>query len=533
MTQLSAGILPRGERDIAVNRSMYPHYRKLEVGASMLPLQFAHGFSAYLANYPYACTEQIVSQAMPAVLLASRPEFGYVRTQPGADLAALIGELRARQNDAGAYKLWPGGDQVVEFVSLYAQHLLIEAAERGQPIPGDLTANGNNFLRTVAQRDANNLTEERQSAYAIYLLTRQGTRMAAEIAAQRKRLAERYRGQWERDLTAAWLAASLDLMRQDRDAERLIADTRFASTGEDEMYNDAMTRDAFLLFVMSRHFPERLRDIPAEVFTNMAKRVTDGYYHSLSAGTTLLALDAYASATQGANRNLSVAAVLKDKNVRALTLPAGLFPKTTFTEQTAALRFGNSNDLNAFYLIEQSGFDRSPPTQAIKRGLEVLREYTDASGKPVSEITMGQQVDVHLKFRGLKDGYIGNLALVDLLPGGFELVVPQQDAQTPFAESSEEEGSEEGGEEGGEESGWRCQVCLGNTKATLDYADMREDRVVFYASAGNEVSEIVYRIKATNVGAYVIPPAYGEAMYDRSVVARSAAGKIVVSRAGQ
>ena len=59
---------------------------------------------------------------------------------------------------------------------------------------------------------------------------------------------------------------------------------------------------------------------------------------------------------------------------------------------------------------------------------------------------------------------------------------------------------------------------------------MREDRVVFYVAANREVQEIVYRIKATNVGSYNVPPAYGEAMYDRSVVARSAAGKLTVSR---
>ncbi len=59
---------------------------------------------------------------------------------------------------------------------------------------------------------------------------------------------------------------------------------------------------------------------------------------------------------------------------------------------------------------------------------------------------------------------------------------------------------------------------------------MREDRVVFYVDANRDVSEIVYRIKATNVGTYVVPPAYGEAMYDRSVIGRSAAGRITVTR---
>lgn len=521
MTQLSAGVLQKGDREVRIERQMYPHHRTLETGASMLPLQFAHGFVAYLSNYPYACTEQIVSMSMPAVLLTSRPEFGYVQTRDGSDVSSLIGELRSRQTETGAYKLWPGGNEVVEFVSLYAQHLLLEAGERGQAVPGDLLANGNNYLREVARRDGNNLTDERQSAYAIYLLTRQGQRMAAEIAAIRKRLAERYRGQWETDLTAAWLAASLDLMRQDRDAESLISGTRFDAP-VDELYNDPMTRDALLLFIISRHFPERLKTVPSEVFTTMAKRVTDGYYHSLSAGTTLLALDAYASATQGAERNLAIAEVLKNKSVRSLALPQGLFPAVKFTDQAAALKFTNNTNLNAYYLIEQSGFDRKPPTQAIKQGLEVLREYTDSSGKAITSITMGQQIDVHLKFRGLKQGGYSNVALVDLLPGGFELVVPTEPAQTPF-------GQEDGDYEQAYDR-WQCQICVGNLKASLQYADMREDRVVFYANANSDVSEIVYRIKATNVGSYVTPPAYGEAMYDRSVVGRSASGRIEVSR---
>lgn len=528
MTQLKAGVLTRGEREVKVERILYPQHRKLQTGISVLPTQFAHGFISYLANYPYACTEQIVSQAMPAVLLGARPEFGYVRAEPGADVGALIGELRSRQNDAGAYRLWPGGDQIVEFVSLYAQHLLIEAGERGHAVPADLTENGNEYLRTVAARDGNNLTDERQSAYAIYLLTRQGQRMTAEIAAQRKRLNERYRGQWDQDLTAAWLAAALDLMKQDREAEQLIASIKFGTGTDSEIYNDAMTRDALLLFVSSRHFPERVRRIPAEVTATLAQRINEGYYHSLSSGTTLLALDAYASAVDSANANLSIAEVLKDRRVQALALPDELFPKVGFTDQATALRFGNDAGIPAFYSIEQSGFDRAAPNSGIKQGLEVIREYTDSSGKPLTSIAMGQQIDVRLKFRGLKADYIGSIALVDLLPGGFELVVPTQASEVTFAEAaSDESDAGDSGEMG--YAGWQCQICVAR-QAMLEYADMREDRVVFYVAANRDVQEIVYRIKATNVGTYNVPPAYGEAMYDRSVLARSTAGKLTVSR---
>jgi uncharacterized protein YfaS (alpha-2-macroglobulin family) len=526
MTQLKAGVIARGDASVTLDRTLYPHHRTLEAGASVLPLQFAHGFVSYLSNYPYACTEQIVSQAMPAIMLGTRPEFGYVRTQPGASIDNLIGELRSRQDPMGAYKLWPGGNEIAEFVSLYTQHALLEARERGYAVPADLLANGNEHVQTVARRDGNNLTEERHTAYAIYLLARQGQRVSAELTATRTRLDERYRGQWEQDLAAGWLAAAYQLMRQERDAEALIGALRFAANPSNELYNDAMTRDAFLLFINAKHFPARLSAIPASVLTTLAQRVTNGEYHSLSAGTTLLALETYANATSGAENNLAVAEVLRDRSVRALTLPSGLFPKASFSDQATAIRFTNRNSLNAYYMVESSGFDVRPPTQAIAQGIEVIREYLDTNGKPVTRIGMGDQVDVRLKFRGLKGDYIPSVALVDLLPGGFELVVPQQSTDTPFISASED-GEDIG--PGYAYAGWQCQVCVRST-ATMQYADMREDRVVFYVDAGRETAEIVYRIKATNAGTYTIPPAYGEAMYDRSVVARSTAGKIEVVR---
>src|SRR5262249_34991479 len=160
-------------------RNLYPQFRTLETSTSRVPLSLAHGLVTYLANYPYACTEQIVSQAMPALMLGDRPEFGYVLSEPGASIDGLIDELRVRQHDEGAYKLWPGGNTVVEFVSLYAQHFLIEAMEHGNAVPGNLVESGNAYLRAVAIRDGNNLTDERDSAYAIYLLTRQGNVMSA------------------------------------------------------------------------------------------------------------------------------------------------------------------------------------------------------------------------------------------------------------------------------------------------------------------------------------------------------------------
>jgi uncharacterized protein YfaS (alpha-2-macroglobulin family) len=57
------------------------------------------------------------------------------------------------------------------------------------------------------------------------------------------------------------------------------------------------------------------------------------------------------------------------------------------------------------------------------------------------------------------------------------------------------------------------------------YTDVREDRVVIYGTATPDVQEFVYRIKASSAGTFIVPPAYGESMYDRRVQARSPGGQ--------
>jgi uncharacterized protein YfaS (alpha-2-macroglobulin family) len=506
MTTLMAGSLKHGSKDVNVDRNMYPEYRTLEAATSLVPLSMAHGLVSYLSNYPYVCTEQIVSQAMPALVLAERPEFGYVKAQQGADIEGLFNELRVRQNDQGAYKLWPGGTYVAEFVSLYAQHFLIEAAAQGKAVPANLIQNGNAYLRALAVRDGNNLADERDSAYAIYLLVRQGQIMSSEAAALHKRLAERYKGQWEQDIAAAWLAASYKLMREDHDAQRAIAQLGFIAVPKWEIYDDPMTRNGFLLYVLSKHFPERLPDLAPGALEDLANNINTGMYHSLSAGTTLLGLNAYVAATHADTApQLAIREILRDKTVRPLELPATLMPKVAFSDAARALRFSSGTDFNDFYLVNQSGFDPTPPREAIVKGFEILREYTDDAGHPLTQVKMGEQVAVHLKYRAVADNAtIAQVALVDLLPGGFELVVP---TGNPGA----------------------CSFCsAGYTAPALTFADPREDRVVFYGSLTSGVQEVIYRIKATNIGKYTIPPAYGEAMYDRNVVARSIAGTIEV-----
>jgi hypothetical protein len=494
----------RGEATVPLERDLYPQHRTLQASVSPLPLALAHGLVAYLERYPYTCTEQLVSQAVPALVLARRPELGYLRSGGGATLATLVADLRARQNADGSFRYWAGGVASVDLVSAWAQHALLLAAEGGQAVPGDLMSTGNLYLRELARRDPDTLAEERTTAYAISLLARQGELVTNEAAALQKRLVERYAESWPQDVAAAYLAAAQRLMKQDALAERTIARVAF-DPGVWDRWHDPMSWNAELLYLLARHFPERLRKLPEGLLDGFVRDLQGGRFQSLSAARTVLALDAYATASGAdARAELSVEATLGDGKRQALPLPAGTFPRVELPPSTRSLRLASASPRASFYLVNESGFDRTPPAGALREGLEITREYLDAAGRPVTRVALGDEVTVHLRFRALGRPSVDDAVLVDLLPGGFDLVLPR----------------------GG------CDFLFGRPAGFPELADRREDRVVLYGAVGERAEEVSYRIKATNVGEYAVPAAYGESMYDPTVRARAAAGRIAVVAAG-
>jgi uncharacterized protein YfaS (alpha-2-macroglobulin family) len=98
----------------------------------------------------------------------------------------------------------------------------------------------------------------------------------------------------------------------------------------------------------------------------------------------------------------------------------------------------------------------------------------------------------------VRDESVTNVAIVDLLPGGFEVV------------------------------GSSLQPGV-STIAGVDYVDVREDRVVFFVTASTNALEINYQIKSSNRGEFTVPPVFAESMYERNVKGRGVGGKITVA----
>jgi uncharacterized protein YfaS (alpha-2-macroglobulin family) len=79
---------------------------------------------------------------------------------------------------------------------------------------------------------------------------------------------------------------------------------------------------------------------------------------------------------------------------------------------------------------------------------------------------------------------------------------------------------------------WRRRLG-GRSTWNIEYADIREDRVIFYGGVNSQMTEVTYKARATNVGEFVVPAAYGEAMYERRIFGRSAGATFKVKPASK
>ena len=524
-------------------RRMYGEYASRDAAISPAPVVLSGGLAMYLENFQHYCSEQLISSAMPRLVLAKWPQVKVFADalQPAMSdrklsneeaLAQFIDVLHSRQNGQGGFGLWAATPDADPFVSTYAMHFMIEARDHGVSVPRDMFDAGNKYLHQLAADDTlDGIDLLRQRAYAVYLLTRQGNVTTNDLASVQKRLQEAYPQQWKNDLAAAWLAAAYQLLKQDRQAGELMSgpqqwlerSARNKSYGF-SYYYDPLIQDASTLYLLAKHFPERARALSPRVMENISWPLSHGEYNTLSSAMTVLALDAYSAQAADQLDKLRIDEVHPDGSVKSIASTQGnLLQAGSWDATVNRLRFTNASSLPAWHVVSQGGYDRDVAGKAIKDGLEITRDYTDVNGKAIDQITIGQEIDVHLKIRATGGSGVGNVAIVDLLPGGFEPVIQPPPAVTDQQQNTAA-AEDAGGDSDVKPGEWRSPVGVGKSSWRLDYADVREDRVVLYGTALPDVGEFVYRIKATNAGKFIVPPAYGESMYDRRVQARTAGG---------
>jgi uncharacterized protein YfaS (alpha-2-macroglobulin family) len=435
-----------------------------------------------------------------------------------AIIAQALATLRNRQNSEGGFGVWTATPVADPFISAYAMDFLLQAQQAGLAVPGDMIDQGMRYLRDMAADDGlGSLSELRARAYAIYLLTRSGQVTTNLVAGVQQRLQSQYPAQWKDDLAAVYLAASYQLLKQDEIAGKLIRgpwlrlqQDRSDDHWDYDYYDDPLIRRAQTLRIVEGYFPRLAEKITPDLLEALLRPIQEGRYNSLSAALTLMAL---ADLPQGQRPPLGLGLAQSRQLAKTTTFTAfgqvrGSLLQGRLDPASTALRLshGQSSGENtpAWYSVSQSGFLRNPPRQAKEEGLEILREYRDAQGQPIQKLALGQELMVHIRLRSQGSTDLRNVAIVDILPGGFEVV-----ANPPYSRDAS------GGEE--PSTGTVSYDPLAQPSSTMrpDYVDVRDDRVLLYTTATTKVQEYVYRIRATTVGNFGLAPIYAESLYDR------------------
>jgi uncharacterized protein YfaS (alpha-2-macroglobulin family) len=503
MTDIRTGSF-KDRIEVPVTRDLHPEFRKRNATVSAVPLGLAHGLDAYLKDFPFGCSEQITSGAFCRLMLSDEADFGLSHAEINKQLERTFGILARRQNDQGGFGYWvPETGDSISFVSAYVLDFLSESRAAGFVPPPEMFASGLRNLQKMVTREPANFAEARTVAYGIYILTREGVITTNYILNLRDWFEKHEHDQWQRDIAGVYLAGALHLLHKDAEAERLIDTYRMDN-------RDTIQRDDFCqplgmnsqyIAVIAREFPARLRKISADQFQHILKPIGDGDFNTLSSAYAVRALKAYSRAAAVNPPELTIAELSKKKGETRLTSGTKPLLRSEFSGDASAVRFASSRKLSgpgSFFQVVEAGFDLHAATESLIDGLEIYREIIGRNNEAVTNTHLGESLHVRLHVRSLKREPITNVAIVDLLPGGFEVI-----------DSSARTGA--------------------SPMNGVDYVDVREDRAIFFVTAPTNALEIDYHIRSCNRGHFIVPPVFAQSMYDRNVKGRGIGGKITVT----
>ncbi len=502
---------------VDVARTLYPYQAVNTASISVLPLPAVQGLVRRLNAYPYGCTEQRISRALPWAVLLSRPEFlggspkkpEELRKEARAVIDSAIASIRGRLGYAGVSS-WQDGE-ADPLLTAYALDFLMAAREAGLAAGGGLEEQIQGCLERAAGTMPDTPARARAQAYAVWLLTRGGRITTPQLG-----ILEEYMKnapESRKDVTAALAAGAYRMLKLEDKARTLLRGltpppTSLIAGPPDQYPWDMQAAHALYITVLAKNFPERLRksagaDPAAELI-----------------GNALLGLRRYFSTYAAAQSVRALAALIPpgqaDMSGAALTCAQGAEGEknelAAFMELSAPgctrYSFTPPPGQPLYWQVFTQGFDRIPPAKAEAKGLEITRAYINEDGKETTQAALGEILTVHIDARS-RERSVSDVVLLDLLPGGFEMVLPTVNA--------------EGGEEPFPDAG------AGSVPALKpDNTDRREDRMIVFATLTTEMKRFTYKIRAVNRGSFSLPPVTAEAIYAPALYARSAAGRMEV-----
>lgn len=506
VTTVDTGFAAGNNITLKIPRDLYPEFAKLQISASKSPLAIISGFRDFLNNYPYGCTEQLISQNFANVLLYDQQNLVTIlqtdRKKMDESLSKAFQMLSERQNYDGGFKYWNNvSDSSDPFISVYAMHFLTEAASKYLAVPSDTFNQGIYYLENMANRSISSLNEAREKAYAVYILTRNNVITTSYIANILKYLEEYQQDKWHNDLTAVYLAASYKMLQMNEEADKLLDKfilDKSTTLKSDYLYYSPLIKYSEYLYLISLHFPERLKSFDQKIVEDIANFAKDNY-NTLSASYAIIASITYADKINNADENT----IKVNYSNQEVILENNKIMQANFVINEAKEIALTSTNNGFFYQLLTSGYDKVlKENKEIVKGIEITKKYLDENNKEVHQVKLGDNVIVKITMRSNSTNALNNMVILDLLPAGFELLpdnninVLELDKQAMI---------------------WRPI-----------YINRRDDRIMIFGTIPNHEMTYQYKIKAINKGIFTLPAIYSESMYDPRTYYRGVIGSIII-----
>jgi alpha-2-macroglobulin len=458
---------------------------------------------AALDRYPFGCSEQIASRALPLLYVNDLASAAHLALDTAVDqrIRDSIDRLLARQGSNGSFGLWSaGGDDV--WLDAYVTDFLTRARERGYAVPDVGFKLALDRLRNfVGNADDTAKDGGRNLAYALYVLARNGAAPIGDL---------RYFADTKLDAIAtpiakAQIAAALGMLGDRTRADRVyaaalasIAPRPVLDYGRSD-YGSAL-RDAAALVTLASE-----SGAPRATITGAVERVE-----------AARSLTPYTSTQENAWMVLAARALAKDAQAVALDV-GGEKTKGALNRHFGPrdlqqpLKVTNDGDGTVQAVVTVSGAPIAPEPAA-DQGFKIERKYYTLAGKPAdpSKTKQNDRFAVVLKITEPQPQF-GRILVADYLPAGFEI-------DNPRLVSSGDTGT----------LAW-IEDAQGPVNA--EFRDDRFSAAFERKSDDPSVFTVAYVVRAVSPGRYVHPQAYVEDMYRPDRFGRTATGTVEVTAA--
>ena len=454
-----------------------------------------------LDRYPYGCSEQITSRAMPLLYVNDLGAAAHLAMDTSVDqrIKDSIDRLLARQGANGSFGLWSaGGDD--PWLDAYVTDFLTRASDKGFAVPDALFKTALDRLRnSVVNAEEPEKDGGRNLAYGLYVLAKNGAAPIGDL----RYLADTKIGNLATPIAKAQLAAALALVGDRARAERVYAAAADSLAPKPAIvfgrtdYGSALRDAAALVSLASEG------SAPKATLTTAVQRVE-----------AARGLTPFTSTQENAWLVLASRALSKEASALALEIDGAAVKAAVNRSYKAAdmagkpVRIVNTGDTPVQAVVSVTGSPLTPEP-AVANGFKIERNYFTLSGEPAdpAKAKQNDRFAVVLKITEAKPEF-GHIMVSDYLPAGFEI-------DNPRLVSSGDTGTLDWIEDGEEPE---------NT----EFRDDRFSAAIDRAAGDKAVFTVAYVVRAVSPGRYVLPQASVEDMYNPSRYGRTDTGTVEV-----